>query len=360
MKNKNLKILCLLFTLFLFYSCSGLQYYQIDTPYGIVKNGKVDRMGIPRNDYDKMNLIISEKYGIYFHNGIDHIIISSNLKNQFIKFYDDVEFIVKEKKYIVQKENIIEYSYKPFYEIININNFPIDLTSPDFNDLILELGEIDIVDKSGNIIKRKQKIPPLLFKKRYYKEKYGQRYEHSGWIISSPPVIYKGWAEDYDKKKVIKEFREKKKLKKDKRKREERIDKIAVELLRPEEPEVIFGSFSNLFTGKKQNEQFIRDLTKNISNLDQRVWDSKTKKFDFYEKTDIAKYIFDKGSDYILIFENIGSLSEVFEDVYQREGGGGILEDCRFVFLNDVYPIYEVEKIIELSKQYGFKYKIIN
>ena len=40
-----------------------------------------------------------------------------------------------------------------------------DITKTNDDSYILEIGEIEILDKNGKVIKAKEKIPPLVFKK---------------------------------------------------------------------------------------------------------------------------------------------------------------------------------------------------
>ena len=47
------------------------------------------------------------------------------------------------------------------------------------------MGEIEIVDKTGKIIKPKEKIPTLSFKKTVYV------------VLADKGIKYDGWVEDY-------------------------------------------------------------------------------------------------------------------------------------------------------------------
>ena len=78
MKNriKYLVLFTVLFTIvFTLTSCSGLfefkpyftTYVYNDDIYGIIENGKVNRMGVSRDNIDRVNNIISNKYGIKFN-----------------------------------------------------------------------------------------------------------------------------------------------------------------------------------------------------------------------------------------------------------------------------------------------------
>jgi len=104
-------------------------------------------------------------------------------------YNDDIYGIIENgiipKEKIVRKERDqgdiwIEYSYPA----------PVDITKTNDDSYILEIGEIEILDKNGKVIKAKEKIPPLLFKKtmvRALKKNF----------IGSEDIYYRGWAEDY-------------------------------------------------------------------------------------------------------------------------------------------------------------------
>ena len=73
MKNR-IKYLALFTIMFIFSACSGLfefkpyftTFVYDHRIYGIIENGKINRMGISREKVNKMNHIISNKYGIKF------------------------------------------------------------------------------------------------------------------------------------------------------------------------------------------------------------------------------------------------------------------------------------------------------
>ena len=71
--------------------------------YAIIEDGKVNRMGIPKKDIDKMDSIINDKYGIQF---IDdkRIAPKDHNENYRIKFYNDFKMTVNGKEYIIFKE----------------------------------------------------------------------------------------------------------------------------------------------------------------------------------------------------------------------------------------------------------------
>ena len=204
MKNriKYLVLFTVLFTIvFTLTSCSGLFEFKPyfvtgtynDDIYGIIENGKVNRMGVLRDNIDKVNNIISKKYGVKFSSG-NRIYANEDSQTYYnIKFYNDLKFILNGKEYIIPKEKIvreekdqgdiwIEYSYPA----------PVDITKTNDDSYILEIGEIEILDRNGKVVKSKEKIPPLLFKKTYYRvliKSYG----------GSEDIYYNGWAEDYPK-----------------------------------------------------------------------------------------------------------------------------------------------------------------
>ena len=200
MKNR-IKYLALFSIMFIFSACSGLfefkpyftTFVYDHRIYGIIENGKINRMGISREKVNKMNHIISNKYGIKFSSK-NRIYANEDSRTYYnIKFYNDLKFILNGKEYIIPKEKIvreeidqgdiwIEYSYPA----------PVDITKTNDDSYILEIGEIEILDKNGKVIKAKEKIPPLVFKKTYYRvliKSYG----------GSEDIYYDGWAEDYPK-----------------------------------------------------------------------------------------------------------------------------------------------------------------
>lgn len=189
---KNRIFYFILFSImFIFSACSGLfkfkpyfiTFVYSHGVYGILENEKVNRMGVPKNNIDKMDYIISNKYGIKFNTG-NRIYANEDSQTYYnIKFYNDLKFILNGKEYIIQKEKIkiredksvIKYEYP----------IPVDITKNDENEYILDIGEIEILDRDGKIIKNKEKIPPFLFKKTLYVS------------LISKNIYYNGWAEDY-------------------------------------------------------------------------------------------------------------------------------------------------------------------
>ena len=155
--------------------------------YAIIEDGKVNRMGIPKKDIDKMDDIINDKYGIQF---IDNRIyaLKGDGENYKIKFYNDFKMTVNGKEYIMSKEKIRQSVYNTYHY-----DLPIKITNTNYNEYILDIGEIEIIDTDGKIIRPRTKIPPILFKKTinrtYVNDITGSDYD----------VYYIGWAEDYPK-----------------------------------------------------------------------------------------------------------------------------------------------------------------
>ena len=155
--------------------------------YAIIEDGKVNRMGIPKKDIDKMDDIINDKYGIQF---IDNRIyaLKGDGENYKIKFYNDFKMTVNGKEYIMSKEKIRESDYNNYYY-----DLPIEIRHTNYNEYILDIGEIEIIDTDGKIIRPRTKIPPILFKKTIYRtfvnDITGSDYD----------VYYRGLAEDYPK-----------------------------------------------------------------------------------------------------------------------------------------------------------------
>ena len=155
--------------------------------YAIIEDGKINRMGIPKEDIYKMDNIINNKYGIRFIND-EQIYALKGGKNHEIKFYNDFKMTVNGKEYIMSKEKIRESDYNNYYY-----DLPIEIRRTNYNEYILDIGEIEIIDTDGKIIRPRTKIPPILFKKTIYRtfvnDITGSDYD----------VYYRGWAEDYPK-----------------------------------------------------------------------------------------------------------------------------------------------------------------
>ena len=154
--------------------------------YAIIENGKINRMGIPKKDIDKMNDIINDKYGIQFIDD-DRIAPKDHNENYRIKFYNDFKMTVNGKEYIMSKEKIRYSAYDYDLEL------PIKITHTNYNEYILDIGEIEIIDTDGKIIRPRTKIPPILFKKTIYRTFVN---DINGYNLD---VYYRGWAEDYPK-----------------------------------------------------------------------------------------------------------------------------------------------------------------
>ena len=155
--------------------------------YAIIEDGKVNRMGIPKKDIDKMDSIINDKYGIQFIDDNRIYALKGGGENYKIKFYNDFKMTVNGKEYIMPKEKIRYSAYDYDLEL------PIKITNTNYNEYILDIGEIEIIDTDGKIIRPRTKIPPILFKKTinrtYVNDITGSDYD----------VYYRGWAEDYPK-----------------------------------------------------------------------------------------------------------------------------------------------------------------
>ena len=155
--------------------------------YAIIEDGKVNRMGIPKKDIDKMDSIINDKYGIQFIDDNRIYALKGGGENYKIKFYNDFKMTVNGKEYIMPKEKIRYSAYDYDLEL------PIKITNTNYNEYILDIGEIEIIDTDGKIIRPRTKIPPILFKKtifrRFINDINGYNYD----------VYYRGWAEDYPK-----------------------------------------------------------------------------------------------------------------------------------------------------------------
>ena len=72
--------------------------------YAIIEDGKINRMGIPKEDIYKMDNIINNKYGIRFINDERIYALKGGYENYEIKFYNDFKMTVNGKEYIMPKE----------------------------------------------------------------------------------------------------------------------------------------------------------------------------------------------------------------------------------------------------------------
>ena len=189
MLKNSLKFIVLIILVFIINACSSNSnsfwgfkpHFSTGTyihSYAIIENGKINRMGIPKKDIYKMDDIINDKYGIRFIDD-ERIAPKDYNENYRIKFYNDFKMTVNGKEYIIPKEKIRYSAYDYDLEL------PVKITDTEYNEYILDIGEIEIVDKTGKIIKPKEKIPTLLFKKTVYV------------VLADKGIKYDGWVEDY-------------------------------------------------------------------------------------------------------------------------------------------------------------------
>ena len=198
MIKNNFKFIVLIILVFIVNACSSNSnsfwgfkpHFSTGTyihSYAIIEDGKVNRMGIPKKDIDKMDSIINDKYGIQFIDDNRIYALKGGGENYRIKFYNDFKMTVNGKEYIMPKEKIRYSAYDYDLEL------PVKITNTNYNEYILDIGEIEIIDTDGKIIRPRTKIPPILFKKTIYRtfvnDITGSDYD----------VYYRGWAEDYPK-----------------------------------------------------------------------------------------------------------------------------------------------------------------
>ena len=198
MIKNNFKFIVLIILVFIVNACSSNSnsfwgfkpHFSTGTyihSYAIIENGKINRMGIPKKDIYKMDSIINDKYGIQFIDD-ERIAPKDHNENYRIKFYNDFKMTVNGKEYIMSKEKIRQSIYNTYHY-----DLPIKITNTNYNEYILDIGEIEIIDTDGKIIRPRTKIPPILFKKTinrtYVNDITGSDYD----------VYYNGWAEDYPK-----------------------------------------------------------------------------------------------------------------------------------------------------------------
>ena len=198
MIKNNFKFIVLIILVFIVNACSsnsnsfwGFKPHFLTgtyiNSYAIIEDGKINRMGIPKEDIYKMDDIINNKYEIRFIDDEQIFALKGGGENYKIKFYNDFKMTVNGKEYIMPKEKI-SYSVDD-YDL----ELPIKIRRTNYNEYILDIGEIEIIDTDGKIIRPRTKIPPILFKKtifrRFVNDITGSDYD----------VYYRGWAEDYPK-----------------------------------------------------------------------------------------------------------------------------------------------------------------
>ncbi|WP_294703511.1 hypothetical protein [uncultured Fusobacterium sp.] len=207
-KNKVISSIFLLIIIFLFNACTkislkpfNITYGYSDCIYGIIEDNKINRMEIPKNDIDKINKVVNKEYGIRFqrkYNTVvapkmynkDYDINTEFGKKQYIKFYDDIKVIIANKEFIIPKEKIVLNEIEKgaiFYEY----PAPIDIINSSYNDVIVDLGTIEIYDETGKIQRTKRKIPSFLIKKVYLTLCVSNSFVGAG-----EKILYRGWAED--------------------------------------------------------------------------------------------------------------------------------------------------------------------
>ena len=203
MRKKSIKILILISTIFLFTGCTGLlnaigistepKFIAVDHYYiyGLIENGKINRYGALKNDIHKIN------FKLWYEDGITVTLSSITCGNSNrIKFYNDFKVITEGREYTIPRTTIEKLDNSYFYEL-PINSFEWE------SDIILDIGEIEIYDKDGKVIKERKKIPPVLFRRAtiakityYDRDVMGRDYD----------VLYQGWKENYDPSKLKRLF----------------------------------------------------------------------------------------------------------------------------------------------------------
>jgi len=196
MKKNRVKVFLLFLFMVIVTNCSTvprISNYFLYKLYGVMENGKINRMGLSKENYYTMIENIRRKYHIVISNKADYIEIFSNedLENyNYIKFYNNPKIIVNGKEYTLDKEQIrinrIDSSIN--YEL---NPIPDEIADIKYDTYILNVGEIEITTQDKKVVLPRTKIPPLVFKKVYskvlYKDMFGIDQEE----------LYRGWAEYY-------------------------------------------------------------------------------------------------------------------------------------------------------------------
>lgn len=211
MRIKN--YLIIVFSIFLLSGCALIELYQgLDEMgnfkphiatyahsmeiYGILENGKVNKMGVAKNDVYSVGNKIDDLYGIIFISPSKIYARENSKVKYFIKFYDNFKIQINGKIYIIPKEKIKLIENNPnqgdiFYDF----DFPVDLYSSESKEkiksFIFEVGKIEVISKEGKIIKSRRKIPPLIFKRVKVREKV------LDWAGYNTKTYYEGWEENY-------------------------------------------------------------------------------------------------------------------------------------------------------------------
>ena len=120
--------------------------------YAIIENGKINRMGIPKKDIDKMDSIINDKYGIQFIDDDRIYALKGSGENYKIKFYNDFKMTVNGKEYVISKEKIRYSAYDYDLELpIKITNtitprIVVNQTTPSlFKNIFTILAKIIVI-----------------------------------------------------------------------------------------------------------------------------------------------------------------------------------------------------------------------
>lgn len=223
---KNKKIIFIFFIL-IFCSCrnypvlSPVSFYL--KPYGILESGNINRFGVSEEDPMKMSSIIYQNYGISFDSSraivveapIPHGLRTNYLDTSyFIEFLDDCIIIVNERKYIIPRTEIEEKKQwivqknkkvlnKDYPSPIYVIDSPIDIRTTGDKFMKVDIGRIKITDKYGNLIRKKNRLPPIIFRVAGRQERWNQ------FLNPNSDTIFYGWIQDYpDYLKKIKKSKE--------------------------------------------------------------------------------------------------------------------------------------------------------
>ncbi|MBS9776441.1 MAG: hypothetical protein KGV57_05095 [Fusobacterium sp.] len=193
--------------------------------YGITKNGKIDRLGeldnpkgnqftivkkglidpnnkkggwteITRDNTSVINNRIDKTYGIYFYFSPASVEISA--RDYGIKFYNDLKMNIDGEEYVISKKDFEMEKRKIFYDkdpYIKYRYKIPEIINEKYS-FILDIGEIEIFDKNGKVVKKRKKIPPLLFKKTIT---IGKILTWHNFL----DIFYTGWIENEKEEKEI-------------------------------------------------------------------------------------------------------------------------------------------------------------
>ena len=81
-----------------------------------------------------------------------------------IIFYDDIKITINNKTVVIPKNKIKEKKITDIGYVYDYSIEPLKFDEFSTESFIIDLGTLEIVEKDGQIVKEKRKIPPILLK----------------------------------------------------------------------------------------------------------------------------------------------------------------------------------------------------